>query len=60
MKRSKVSIYDDVSLNFKPDSIPVLLIHILEVLGSHSIQTAELKQIIGALRPLPNGQLVIL
>lgn len=32
--------------------------HILGVLGSHSIQTAELKQVIGALRPLPSGKLV--
>ena len=35
-----------------------VLVHILEVLGTHSIQTAELKQVIGALRPLQNGQLV--
>ena len=40
-------------------SLPAeVLIHILEILGSHSIQTAELKQLIGALRPLHNGQLV--
>jgi hypothetical protein len=39
------------------EEVEVLLVHILEVLGSHSIQTAELKHIIGALRPLPHGQL---
>ena len=31
---------------------------LLEVLGSHSIRTAELKQVFAALRPLENGQLV--
>ena len=35
-----------------------LLIDTLEVLGTHSIRTGELKQLIGALRPLENGTLV--
>ena len=37
---------------------PESLIHLVEVLGSHSIQAAELKQVIGALRPLEDRQLV--
>lgn len=37
---------------------PESLIHLVEVLGSHSIQAAELKQVIGALRPLEDIQLV--
>lgn len=34
------------------------LIALVEVLGSHSIQAAELKQLIGALRPLENRRVV--
>ena len=35
-----------------------LLIDTIEALGMHSIQTSELKQLIGAVRPLENGKLV--
>jgi len=39
-------------------SVPVdNLIAMIEVLGSHSIHAVELKQLIGLLRPLQNGQL---
>ena len=35
-----------------------MLIDTVEVLGTHSIQTGELKQLIGSLRPLEEGKLV--
>ena len=60
VKRLKVSILLMMSSGSSLHTIPALLVHILEVLGSHSIQTAELKHIIGALRPLSNGQLVVM
>ena len=60
VKRSKVRISHDVIITSLYWDVfhTEVLVHILEVLGTHSIQTAELKQVIGALRPLQNGQLV--
>ncbi len=47
-----------VRLSPRPFVLPDHLISLLEVLGSHSIRAAELKQVIGALRPLESGALV--
>ena len=35
-----------------------LLVDVVEVLGAHSIQTGELKQLIGSLHRLEDGKLV--
>ena len=34
------------------------MIDVVNVLGTHSMRTGELKQLMGSLRPLENGELV--